>query len=162
MTNSETRSTIVAVVDASHARVFALARDTSAGTTRLVPVAELEQPERRTVPSEKFSDTRPGIRRAKGTAHGVDDHRDSNIEAHDKSFARDVAKDLASRAAAPEIAVLVLAASPRMLGMLRPAVDAIEDIAVRDIAANVAQRTVTEIHDFLSAKDLLPPRGRLL
>lgn len=80
------------MIDASVARLFAL--DKNEGTSKLPLLAELEQPDRRDLPSETFSDTRPGTRRSVGTGQAPDDHRTAHIAEHDRSFARDIALDL--------------------------------------------------------------------
>ena len=158
--------TCIAIVDAARARLFTLEElARQAGTTyELRERADLIDPDRRLRPSELFSDTRPGADRAPGgRGHAVDDHRDSHLEQLDRRFAGEVAARVASLVREHSCGRLIVAASPRMLGHLRRAGagQLVPELAVDEIDRDLTRSSPPQIHDLLTARGLLPARGRL-
>lgn len=160
------KNTYVVVADASRAHMFVLrAERTSMDTSlsRLVSVFELERAERRQRPSERYSDTRPGTLHASpgGAAHGVDDHRDAQESESDRRFARHIVQEMQRVTVSEPIGTLILAASPRMLGMLR---DEMEDMRgefeLHELDRDLTTLAPAMLHDYLVGQDLLPARGR--
>ena len=82
--------TIIAVADATRARVFTFDRSDEAGEMResLSERSDLVNPARRRTPAQLFSDTRTNTSRMGGKFFGVDDHRDAHID----ELARDYVK----------------------------------------------------------------------
>jgi hypothetical protein len=159
----------VLVADSARARILVIAggdADLEPTRSALTEVAALTSPERRARDSELFSDPRPGLRRAgpHGPRHGTDDHRERER--------REARRRLAELAAAEADAVcrrtgasrLVVAASPAMLGLLRPALDrcsGASPLARVERARDLSMLTPPAIHDALAQAGLLPPRTRL-
>jgi protein required for attachment to host cells len=153
----------VLVSDSRRGRVLQLTRDSEAGTSELIELATMVHAGRRMRPSEKFSEPRPGLRQAQrgGPVHGVDDRRDSNMDEHDRQFARDVVERAASAIGNPAGEAVIVAASEHMLGLLRPELSRLlADARVTELPLNISSLTIPQIHDELSKRDLIPERGR--
>ena len=158
-------TTCVVAADASRARLFTF--DSPAGDEERALVLreriDLIDPARRLRPSELFSDTRPGLDRApSGRGFAVDDHRDAAQRRMDREFAAQIAEAVDDMARVHACGRVILTASPRMLGLLReiepPAGGAIE---VYEIDRDLVHLSSTQLHDYLAATGLLPPRERM-
>jgi protein required for attachment to host cells len=157
----------IALADASRARIFTfeeLAGRTGGRTQEIQERISLVHPGRRRRPSELFSDTRPGSDRTPtGRGFGLSDHRDQAVREMDRQFAADIARHLREVVDSCGCRDVVLAASPRMLGLLRehtaPLVEA--GIAVHDLDRDLVRFTPAQLQDFLAERGLLPERERL-
>jgi protein required for attachment to host cells len=142
--------TLIAVVDATRARLFRYERtfDAVGSHENIVEEVDLVDPARRLRPSELFSDT-PGTNRSGGRQYGVGDHRDEHMKAFDAKFAKTVAAEIARVRGANR---LVLCASPNMMGALRAAGVNGDGELVRDLV----KLTRSELRDELGKHGLLP------
>jgi protein required for attachment to host cells len=145
-------NTCIAVVDATRARLFSLERDS------MRELRDLVNPTRRRTPHELFSDSRPGTGRTGGRQFGFDDHRDAHIDEIDEVFARSIVTDL--RAVLGEIGArrLVLCASPRMLGMLRPMIETLAtgQLEIEEVARDLVKLPPARLRAHLSRIGALP------
>ena len=159
----------VLVADAARARVLVL--DVARGnldfaTSKLVEVADTTNPMLRARDAEVLSDSRPGLRREgpKSPRHAVSDHREDRRRDIERHFAARVAEEAASVWRRYSPCELIVAASPVMLGLLRPAIErqirAKDQIVVRDLARDLTKLTASQLQDLLAEAGLLPRRGR--
>lgn len=158
-------TTCIVTADASRARLFTFEEPVGDDdrSLELCERMDLIDPARRRRPSELFSESRPGLDRApSGRGFAVDDHREGNRKHMDREFAAEIASALDGLARARGCSRLILAASPRMLGLLRE----IEPLAGRavevcEIDRDLVHLTGAQLHDYLADRGLLPRRERL-
>lgn len=164
----ERASTWVCVVaaDATRARLFTFEDhegQDEAPTRKFRERMTLVDPARRRRASELFSDTRPGLDRApSGRGFALDDHRDAALDRMDRGFAASIADAIEQIMRAHGCTRLILAASPRMLGILRT----FEPLGGRDIERQEIDRDLvrlsgSQLHDHLAERGLLPARERI-
>lgn len=157
----------VLLANAGRARVLALADErTDEGTTRLTEVADTRDPASRARDSERFSDTRPGLRRGgqHGPRHGVSDRRQAHRRESERRFAESVAEHAARAGRAYASCTMVVVAGPQMLGQLRTALARhLRDssgIEVVELARDLTPLAAPAVHDALARAGILPPPGR--
>ncbi len=147
--------------DAARARFFGLdsaTRSTGTTVTRLVEVQELIHPDRRVRASEKFSDSRPGSRHGGGTDgqdHGVDDHRNANVEEADRRFAQTVLAEVHEKVSSMQAGYLIVTASPRMLTRLRDGLPN-KDIDVSVVGNDFKSLSPSQLRERLVAVGVIP------
>lgn len=169
----------LATADAGRCRIFVLdAPDERGenGSATLAPLREVDDlinPERRLADAHVFSDSRPGLRRSGGrarppsgrhaaaTGHGVDDRRQHHRLGEDRRFAADICARIARTCRDLGECTLVLAAPPRMLGLLRDGMaDTCPAARVNHVDKDVTSLSLPRLHDYFAAAQLLPARGR--
>jgi protein required for attachment to host cells len=159
----------VLVADAVRARVFVLdaTRDAVGPTiTELVELAEIKNPIARASDSEVLSDSRPGLRREapQGPRHGVSDHREDRRRELERQFAVRIAEEAAGVWRRYPACDVIVAASPRMLGFLRHAIERQvrpkDQIELHELPRELTQLSAAMLHDLLAKEELLPERGR--
>ena len=71
----------------------------------------------------------------------------------------DLAKETAERGAD----TVIVAASPNLLGLIRPHFSALKHahLTVVDMAKDLTPMSAPELHDYLAREELVPPRVRL-
>lgn len=155
----------IVVADASRARFFTLepaAVPELESGPRLVEQSDLVNPEAALPGRETWSDTRSGSNTAPGggPSHRYDDHRERHEEELGRRFARRIsaaALDLARQQGAK---YLVLVAASRMLGYLRPVLQAsAEGVEIREAAKDLAGLSAQDIQRHLVAAGLLSARA---
>jgi protein required for attachment to host cells len=161
------KETYVIVADASQARLYSLQQqsmDSGNVMTRLSSMREFDHPERRLRPSERLSDSRPGTHRAYagGPAHGLDDRRDNEEVELDRRFAARIMDEARDALRDHAAARLIVAASPRMLGLLRKESELTsrDDLELIELDKDLTKLSVSALHDYLAKRDALPERGR--
>jgi protein required for attachment to host cells len=126
--------------------------------------ADLVNVDARMTAGERLSDTRPGTAYSPtGLGFGLDDHREDNRRRHDRLFADEIAARVEALVAETSCSRVVVVASPRMLGMLRPAVKAIarlRDLDIDDLALDLTNESTPRLHDHLAELGVLPARER--
>jgi protein required for attachment to host cells len=162
------RNVCVLVADAARARVLVLAIDRPVAgptTSALVEMADLTNPLLRARDSETLADS--GMGRRGGTSvpvHASPDHRDHRRRDAERHFAAVIAEQAASVWRRYPACELIVAASPVMLGLLRPAIDrqirAKDRIAIHEMASDLSKLSAPMLQDLLADSGLLPPRGR--
>lgn len=171
LSTSVARSTFcVLVADGARARILTLETDAAglvATSNPLTEVADLTSPERRARDSEVLSDTRPGLRREgpHGPRHAVSDRREGHRHDADRRFAEMVVEAAAHLWRQSPRSTVIVAASPGMLGLLRPAIARRRRGAswpdVHQLARDLTKLSAPALHDALADLALLPPRERL-
>jgi protein required for attachment to host cells len=157
----------IASVDATRARLYTfeeMAAPPGEITQQLRERIDLCHPARRLRPSELFADSRPGADRApNGRNYLVDDHREASMRHMDHQFAGLVVEELERLVAEEGTREVILAASPRMLGLLRELTAPLRErgVSVCDIDRDLVKLSRSQLHDYLSRRDLLPERERL-
>lgn len=163
------RNACVLVADAVRARVFVLDETREAGSptiTELVELAEIKNPIARTSDTEVLSESRPGLRREapQGPRHAVSDHREDRRRELERQFAARIAEEAAGVWRRYPACDVIVAASPRMLGFLRPAIERQirpkDQIDLHELPRELTQLSAAMLHDLLAEEDLLPERGR--
>ena len=153
---------IIAVLDATRARLFVFTRSSHASgiDEQLVEQSDMVNPARRLRPSELFSDSRPSLGRVGSRQFAVDDHRDAHIDQYDQSFAAAVAAELIRLADANVPDRIVLCASPRMLGILRSLTARLHRPGrfIDELPRDIVKLTVSQLREYLESYGLLPPR----
>jgi protein required for attachment to host cells len=153
---------IIAVLDATRARVFVFTRSSHASgiDEQLVEQSDLVNPARRLRPSELFSDTRPALGRVGSRQFATDDHRDAHLDHFDQAFAAAVAAELVRIADANLPDRIVLCASPRMLGTLRSLTARLHRPGrfIDELPRDIVKLTVSQLREYLESYGLLPPR----
>ncbi|MCA9666999.1 MAG: host attachment protein [Myxococcales bacterium] len=164
----------VVCADLGRARLFVLDTGSSQQHDTLAHLDEragVVNPARRLQDARIFSDSRPGLRRVLGSGararlgarHGVDDRRDAHRADEDRRYAADVCERTAAICDEIGCNALIIAAAPRMLGLLREGFSRamLDGLDVRELRKDITFRSPIELHDYLADADLLPPRGRL-
>lgn len=150
--------TVIAVVDASRARLFTYERTAEADGLKetLSERTDLVNPARRRTPARLFSDTRTNMSRVGGKFYGVDDHRYAHMETIDSEFAGAVAMAIEQAIRDTKAKRVIICASPRMLGILRTTDLHRDDIVLDEFPHDYSKMTTPQIHDVLVKQRLLP------
>jgi len=152
--------TCIAIVDATRARLFTFDRTAEPGgpvREDLVERTDLVNPARHQTSTELFSDA-PGSGRSGSHSYGIDDHRDSHIDALDASFAKEIDVEIQRLIRDPNARRLIVCASPRMLGDLRKVAGSFErdGLTVDEVPRDLVKLTAPQIREHLSSYGLLP------
>jgi protein required for attachment to host cells len=150
----------IAIVDAAHARLFSYQPSDDATESTIREERDFVNAGRQA--HGKFSDTKPGNRWQEGGRGSTDDHRLAQIADHEEKFARLVTDELAQLVRDRKFRDLILVASPKMLGVLRPLVEPVRrsGIAVVELAQDLSGMTMPQIHDHLADLGLIASRPR--
>lgn len=162
------RNVCVLVADAARARVLVLDTDRTvpgAQTSGLVELADLTNPPMRARDSEALADSGTGRRGGASTpVHSTPDHRDRRRRDLERHFAAIVAEQAATVWRRYPACELIVAASPVMLGLLRPAIEkqlrAKDRVEIHELASDLTKLSAPMLQDLLADSGLLPPRGR--
>ncbi len=154
--------TAIVTADATRARLYTFA-ELAHPTRAMQERVTLVDPQRRRRPSELFCDSRPGLDRApSGRGFAVDDGRDAARQRMDRDFAADIAEACHQLVRREGCDRLILAASPRMLGLLRDLGGfAAMGVELTEIDRNLAHFSRARLHDYLAGRELLPARERI-
>ena len=153
----------VAVVDAARARLFVLEEarlpEVESGP-KLIEKLDLVNPEKQVPGREMFGNAKGGRNRspAGGQSHGYDDHRDNHEQEFEKRFARQVTQEIEKCVRETHARHVVVAAEPRMLGILRPNLASLSrhGVEVRELARNVCKLAPAEIQELLAKAECVP------
>lgn len=159
----------IIVVDAARARFFVERFETRKPARPGMPARsgyqldekrDLVNPAGRQRDQDRFSESRPGTRRAAGGApgHGLDDRRDAQRDAEDKAFAAEIAGQVAGFCKECGAERLILVADPRMMGFLRPELEPLskKGIERRDLTKDLSRMRPAQIQKHLTKAGLLP------
>jgi protein required for attachment to host cells len=128
--------------------------------TALIEHSDLINPEGELPPRELFSD-RPGRTHGSptGSAHGPDDHREQHQRELTRRFVRRVLEEARSFVAGHSLRRVVLAAEPRLLGILRAELEPhpIGTANIDAVGEDLTRRSLGDIRDILVHRGLLPP-----
>lgn len=150
---------LIAIVDAAHARLYTY-QPTENGEPVLKEQRDLVNAGRQA--HGKFSDAKPGNRWQEGGRGSTDDHRSDHIAEMDAKFAKFVVDEVAQLVGEHGLRNVILVASPKMMGELRRADTPLRrgDIAIDEVAQDLAWLTSPQLHDHLAAMKLIDPRTR--
>lgn len=156
----------IAVFDATRARLYTFetfAAAPGSHSQELTERIDLVNPARHSLPSERYSDTRPGTKvSSNGRSYAVDDGRDANTRDLDRRFAAEVAAALASEVREQGCHRAIVVASPRMLGHLRSTAGVLPPgLPIDEVGRDLTRLGSAQVHDHLAALGLMPPRERL-
>ena len=148
----------IVTVDVAGARICLYQEQAKPGF-EMTEYKDLDNPGRRLKPSEMVSD-RTDLSRRDGPPY--DDHRFAHVEVLDARFAKQVVETIGHVLHDKQMGHLILIAAPRMLGVLRAAggLDRPE-LRVDEVSSDLSRLTMSQLHDQLAAKDLIPPRTRI-
>jgi len=155
---------LIVVTDSARARYFTLEPvefpEMESGP-QLVELQDLINPEGQLAEGELFTNLKSGRGRAPqgGPAHGYDDHRDRHTDELDKRFCQTVTREIARLVQEQRARCVVLAAQPRILGVLRPEMDVVhrQGVEIFEVPRDFTKLPPRKIHEHLSREDLLPP-----
>jgi len=152
--------TCIAVVDASRARLFEHRRVASpvGVEDELEELHDLVNPSRRLRPTELFSEA-PGVGRTGALQYGLDDHRAHHVDQLDAVFAEDIVAAISAQLQVRPTRRLILCASPRMLGVLRPKLS-VRELEIDEVDRDLVKLPPAELRAQLTSYGLLPPRAR--
>ena len=128
---------------------------------KLCEMAKILNPEKRIPDREIYTDSKTGRGRApgKGPAHGYDDHREKRDEESSKKFSRTVVEKVKDLALRRDAKIVIIAAQPKMLGMLRQDIHILrrEGINIEEHTKDLTKLSPREIHEHLAREGLVPP-----
>ena len=157
----------VVVADGERARLFTLEAAAVKGVEggpNLVEQSTLVNPEWGRGGQELWANAKSGRNKARGggSAHGYDDHRSQHEDEFLRRFAKLVVDAALRMCRERRIGHLVLVAGTRMLGVVRNElqVPAGEQLAVHEVAKDLAQLSAHEIHEHLGGNGTLPRRRK--
>lgn len=127
----------IAVVDAARARLFTFEREAVVEglRERFLEVTDLVNPRRH------------------------DAHRAAHLVALDAAFAREVVAELGALLRATECVRVIVCASPKMLGVLREALEVLpcDRLTIAELARDLSRLSAPQIREHLVDYELLPP-----
>ena len=152
----------VVVADGARARMFSLNRRddiTDTGGLDLVERDALVNPEQEMRGNEVYENTKSGRNRVSGgPAHGYDDHRSASEVEQERRFARQIADRIGGFSEGGANPRIVLVAAPRMLGLLRPALQgsAASKLRVDTLDKDLSRLSPKELKSHLATAGLIP------
>jgi protein required for attachment to host cells len=155
------RHTLVAVLSGTQARCF----NYEPTALTLTELTGLRSPEHELHGQELWSTLKPGRNRGtSGQAHSYDDHRANHRLESERRFAHQVIEHLVYLQKTHHAEVLILAAEPQFLGILRSMISPTlqQSLEITELAKELCNLTSTELHHYLAKKELLPEPKRLL
>lgn len=153
----------IIVADGARARFFSAVPVRSTGALRLEESSCLVEPERQLSGKDVFSSVKSGRKQSpgRGPAHGMDDHRMGHRREVEGRFAKRIADEAAQLSSRFDAVELVVVAEPRLLGFLRPRLDAALPRALRrtEIAEDLSWHALPRIRRALERRGVLPKRA---
>jgi protein required for attachment to host cells len=131
--------------------------------SRLREVQALTDSEGALKGNDVFSNSRSGTNRSPGGGQfEYDDHRASHRHEVERRFSKRIAEALRAIVQSRATEVLVLAAEPHMLGLLRAQLDgaALGGTELRELSENLSAQTAEQIQFVLSRHGVLPTAVR--
>lgn len=118
-------------------------------------------PEREMPHGEMFSEQKSGRNRTSDSPmHGYDDHRSQHVSELERRFAQNIAHEAVTRAKKLDARCIVVAADPKLLGMLRPELEKanVPGLEIREVARDVSKLAPQSLHQRLAREHVLPER----
>ena len=155
---------LVAVIDGTRARFFTLEHpelpEYESGPN-LIELECLSNTAKELQGRELWSNAKAGRNRGSGgQAHGYDDHRDHHVDEFERSFAREIVTKIVELTETLQARQVLLVAEPQILGFVRDALAPLapKHLKIQELGKDLCKLKPLEIHEYLSAKDLLPAR----
>jgi protein required for attachment to host cells len=154
----------VLVADGARARLLTLERSADDGSrTRLFERADWIHPEHKMKEHDLFPEPKSdaSARAVGGRVYTMDDHRGEHERELDRRFVADVVADVERLIRLSSGRRLIVAAGPRMLGVLRPALSELEarGVEITSIAKDLTAMAPTVIQEHLEREGLLLERA---
>lgn len=156
---------LILATDGARARFFRLQNPETPelqGGPDLIETHKENNPELEMHGDNIFSTTKSGSYRSPGNgkSHAYDDHRSSHFKESQKRFAHKIAEDIMKEADKPGTKEIILAASPAMLGDLRPYLKDLinKDVKIHEVDKDMTKLEARKLHNNLADEQLLPPR----
>lgn len=147
----------VVVADRARARLFSTVsgpeRHGASAGEDLEELESLTDPEGELTGRQLFSSTRSGTNRSPhGAQFEYDDHRERHRDEQERRFAQRIVQALSSYLMRENPKKLVLVVEPRMLGLLRHALDGQLDASLElsEVAKDLSRHTARHIHETLA------------
>lgn len=152
----------VAVINGTQARFFTL--DSAAiseyeSSPNLLEHPGLSEPTKEMLGQELWANTKTGRNRGtSGQAHSYDDHRQNHEIEFEKRFANEITNTMLNIVQTHQARQLILVAEPQILGLMREAMTdkLFKNLNIKEVAKDICHFSVTQIHDYLAKKELLP------
>jgi protein required for attachment to host cells len=106
-----------------------------------------------------WANTKTGRNRgSSGQAHAYDDHRQNHEVEFERKFASKISNAMVDLIRDNDARQLILVAEPQILGLMRESMTdkLFSNLHVSEVAKDICQFSVNQIHDYLAKKDLLP------
>jgi protein required for attachment to host cells len=132
---------------------------------RLMEHESLLRNENKLSGQELWSSTKPGRNRGSaGQAHGYDDHREEHLAESERRFAQVIGDRLMTLIQTCQPQQFILVAEAQALGVIRELILPLlpKAIPIQEVSKDLCQLKPHELHDYLSAKALLPGRKRAM
>jgi protein required for attachment to host cells len=153
----------VIVADGARARFMAIERHAGApqrAALRLVEIAQMSNPEHTARGRRDSRKIKSGRDTSRGglSPHGYTDHREHHEAEVLRRFASRIAEQAASRVALAKASSVLLVADPRMLGLLRAALEPVAKagIALRELQRDYTWCSAPQLQRHLAVNGLLP------
>ncbi|MGB8702487.1 MAG: host attachment protein [Thermosynechococcaceae cyanobacterium] len=160
--------TLVAVLNGTKARFFTLA---SADFPENEPGPDLIEHETLINEANEMSgqdlwaSSKTGRNRGSaGQSHSYDDHRQNHAVAFEQRFSQNIVSQMQALIESDQIRHLILVAEPQMLGIVREPINAgiSKTVEVKELAKDLCQFSVRDLHEYLASKKLLPARKGIM
>lgn len=156
----------IIVADRARARLFGLNVPGASGSEEpsgLVEYRDLVNPEGELTAEQLFRDTRSGRRNRSSVAgggYGLDDRKERERLESSRRFASEVAGEVGGLLRSRKSKALVLVASPKFLGVLRPKVRKVlpKGVELTVLSEDLSWHATAHIEKVLTRRGVLPPR----
>jgi protein required for attachment to host cells len=152
----------IAIADAAGARLY-LYQHLDGQDPTLRELIDLSNPGRRARDADRFSTTKPGVRRGSpDSPRSTDDHRDKHVAHWDYEFAKLVIDEIDRIMREQNLGHVILVATPKMLGDLRKVDRPLHrpGLVIDEVQRDLVGLTVPQIHDHLASLRVIAPRQR--
>ena len=152
----------VAVINGTQARFFSLdsaATSEYESSPNLIEHEGLADHTKELLGQELWANTKTGRNRGtSGQAHSYDDHRQKHEIEFEKRFANEISSQMIDIIQTNQARNLILVAEPQILGLMREAMtdNLFKNLNIKEVAKDLCNFKVTQIHDYLAKKELLP------
>lgn len=95
-----------------------------------------------------------------GQSHSYDDRRQNHVVEFEQRFSQSIVSRIQASIESDRIRHLILVAEPQMLGIVRESINTeiSKTIEVKELAKDLCQFSVRDLHEYLASKKLLPAR----
>jgi protein required for attachment to host cells len=160
--------TLVAVLNGTEARFFTLEfadfPEHESGPD-LIEHEALTNEENEMAGEDLWASSKTGRNRGSaGQSHSYDDHRQNHVVKFEQRFSQNIVSHMQSLIELNRIRHLLLVAEPQMLGIVREPINAeiSKTIEVKELAKDLCQFSVRDLHEYLANKKLLPARKSIM
>lgn len=157
---------VIAVVSGTQARLFTLEEsELFPERANLKEHQGLNNPTGELQGKELWANTKTGRNRgSNGQAHSYDDHRQDHVIELERQFAQKIISRIIDLLESQQARQLILVAEPQILGLMREDLKTAlpKNVYLRELSKDICSFSLSQIHDYLARKQLLPARARIL